>query len=248
MTKIETLLREINRDLGLQFEERLRAVLAEQDREWLVDQIVRLTLDRQDLREKDRRGEQEAKAKARADRVERVRALALDRSAVEKFVAEHGGATHESLVADGRLLAGASPRGTVLLTSQDRTESGEALLQRAKDVLFALLFGDGSNGTRLRRNQQELLTVVLPRAKGGALDFMQASTELAAMGTWQDPDNVSNDDRADNVLIEVQYGDIAEESVGNGIVVALNLINRLEINEKVLYANMINIEEGTLIE
>lgn len=68
---------------------------------------------------------------------------------------------------------------------------------------------------------------------------MRASTELAAAGTWQDPDSVSNDERADNVLIEVQYGEVGGELVGRGIVLALTLINNLEVNEQVLDARMI---------
>ena len=128
-----------------------------------------------------------------------------------------------------------------------RTPTGDALLTRAKDVLFALLFGDESNGTRLDPVQQELLTMAIPRYKAGALDFMQASTELAAAGTWHDPAGVSNDERADNVLLEVQFGEIEGELVGNGIVTALSLINNLEINEQVLYARMVNVEETTLI-
>ena len=95
--------------------------------------------------------------------------------------------------------------------------------------------------------QQELLTIALPRGKAGSLDFMRASTELAAAGTWQDPDSVSSDERADNVLLEVQFGEIASEQVGAGIVLALSLINNLEVNEQVLYARMINVEETTLI-
>ena len=87
----------------------------------------------------------------------------------------------------------------------------------------------------------------MPRAKASALDFMRASTELAAAGTWQDPDSVSNDERADNVLLEIQFGETAGELVGHGIVTALSLINNLEINEQVLYARMINVEETTLI-
>jgi hypothetical protein len=58
--------------------------------------------------------------------------------------------------------------------------------------------------------------IALPRFKAGALDFMRASTELAAAGTWQDPDSVSNDERADNVLIEVQYCEVGGELVGRG--------------------------------
>jgi len=55
LATIETIVRSINRDLVPRFEERLRAVLAEQDREWLIDQIVRLTLDAHSLDEIDRR-------------------------------------------------------------------------------------------------------------------------------------------------------------------------------------------------
>jgi len=49
------------------------------------------------------------------------------------------------------------------------------------------------------------------------------------------------------VLIEVQYGEVDGESVGRGIVLALTLINNLEVNEQVLYARMINVEETSLI-
>jgi hypothetical protein len=76
---------------------------------------------------------------------------------------------------------------------------------------------------------------------------MRASTELAAAGTWQDPDSVSSVERADNVLIEVQYGEVEGELVGRGIVLALTLINKLEVNEQVLYAPMINVEETSPI-
>lgn len=101
--------------------------------------------------------------------------------------------------------------------------------------------------THLERIQRELLTIAVPRSKARALDFMRASTELAAAGTWQDPDSVSSDERADNVLLEVEYGEIAAELVGKGVVLALSLINSLEINEQVLYARMLDIEDTTLI-
>lgn len=222
-------------------------MLAGQDRDWLIDQIVRLTLDAHSLEDIDRRSEVERKAKARAERLERVRALALDASALDAFLAEHGGVTRERLVDQGHLATDVPEKGTDLLTRAHRSEAGEALLTRAKDTLFALLFGDASTETHLERVQQELLTLALPRSKAGSLDFMRASTELAAAGTWQDPANVSNDERAENVLLEVQFGEIASERVGAGIVQALSLINNLEVNEQVLYARMINIEETTLI-
>jgi hypothetical protein len=247
MTTIDALVREINKALSPQFEEMLRAALADRDREWLVDQVVRLTLDSHRLQEIDRQSEREAKAKARAERLERVRALRLDEPGLRSFIEEHSGASRDSLIASGHLDPGAPAKGTALIPSGSRSESGESLLQYAKDVLFALLFGDEATGTELERSHHELLTFALPRFKASALDFMRASTELSAAGTWQDPDSVSNDERADNVLLEVQYGDGAEELVGTGIVTALGLINNLEVNEQVLYARMINVEETTLI-
>jgi hypothetical protein len=50
------------------------------------------------------------------------------------------------------------------------------------------------------------------------------------------------------VIVEVEFGEVAGELVGHGIVRCLSLINNLEVNEQVLYARMINVEESTLIE
>jgi hypothetical protein len=247
MSDITSLVRRIQVELSPAFEERLRELLADKDRDWLVDQIVRLSLDRHSLLELDRKAERDAKARARADRLERVRALGVDADALAAFIAEHRDTDRAALQADGRLTLDAPAKGTDLLRAEHRGEAGEALLQSAKDMLFALLFGDSGSGTRLDRTQQELLTFALPRHKAAALDFMRASTELAAAGTWQDPDSVSNDERADNVLMEVQFGDTVDEQVGTGVVVALALINNLEVNEQVLYARMIDIEQTTLI-
>lgn len=248
MEDIRQIIRSVNLGLSPLFEERLRERLADKDREWLVDQVVRLSLDAHSLREIDRRSEREAKARARAARLERVRELRLDAEGVQRFLAEHRGATRDGLLASGHLRAEAPAKGTSLLGGEHRSETGEQLLQHAKDVLFALLFGDESTATRLDRTQRELLTFALPEAKAHALDFMRASTELSAAGTWQDPDSVSNDERAANILLEIEYGDTADESVGSGIITALGLINNLEVNEQVLYARMIDVEQTTLIE
>jgi hypothetical protein len=248
MQTIHHVVQGVQRELSPVFEERLRAELAGKDREWLIDQIVRLSLDRHSMQEIDRKAERDAKSAARAARLERVRVLALDEPVLQSFVAQWRGVTREALIASGHLVPEAPAKGTELLTTDDRGEQGDELLQYAKDVLFALLFGDASTATSLDRTQQELLTFALPRFKAGALDFMRASTELSAAGTWQDPDSVSNDERADNVLLEVQYGDTADEVVGDGIIVCLGLINNLEVNEQVLYARMLNVEQTTLIQ
>ncbi len=245
MATIDDMARGIARDLSPEFEKRLRDALAQQDRQWLIDELVRLTLSRHRLEDVERDGA--ATALLRAERLQRVAKLKLDESAIKRFIGDNEGRDRERLIADGYLDADAPEKGTALLRAEHRTPQGEALLIGAKDVLFGLLFGDDRTGTRLERVQQELLTFALPRAKAGALDFMRASTELAAAGTWQDPESVSNDERADNVLLEVQFGETADELVGRGIVAALSLINNLEVNEQVLYARMINVEETTLI-
>lgn len=248
MPTIETIIREVNKDLVPQFEERLRSYLATQDTEWLIDQIVRLALDAHSLEEMDRKQVQAAKAKARSARVARLKEIGLDRHVLAGFLERYTSSDRPNLAREGYLLEGAPIKGTDLIGAEFRSVDGNALLERAKDILFGLLFGDESTGTQFERIQRELLTFTLPCFKADALDFMRASTELSAAGTWQDPDSVSNDQRADNAILEVEYGEIAGELIGNGIVRCLSLINNLEVNEQVLYARMVNVEQSTLIE
>ncbi len=248
MSTIESIVRKINTDLAPQFETRLREHLAAQDREWLVEQIVRLTLDAHSLQEMDRKYLREAKSAQRRARLARVHALAIDREKLVTFLETYAGHDRDRLIAEGFLSPEAPAKGTDLLTEIHRSAHGSDLLLRAKDTLFALLFGDGDCNTRLQRTQRELLTLALPRDKADTLDFMKATTELNALGTWQDPERASSDQRADNVLVEVEYGEIEGELIGDGIVRTLSLINSLEINELILYARMINVEQTTLIE
>jgi hypothetical protein len=248
MANIESIVRQINRKLAPQFDEKLRDYLMTQDKEWLVEQITRLTLDSHSLQEMDRRRAQEAKARERADRISRLRGIALDQEKLREFLERYAAHPRARFVDEGYLRAGAPARGTALITDEFRTARGEALLVYAKDVLFGLLFGDEGMNVRFDRVARELLTLTLPRSKAGVLDFMKATTELSAVGTWQDPEGVSNDSRADNVLLEVEYGEVPGEWIGHGIVRTLSLINNLEMNEQVLYARMVDVEQSTLIE
>lgn len=209
---------------------------------------MRLTLDAHSLQAMDRKIKQEIIARNRAERFERVKAMRLDRRKLIEWLNQYEKFTRESMIKDGYLLATTPEKGTDLITGTFRTEKGNQLLVNAKDVLFALLFGDASTETEFDRQEQELLTLTLPRFKAEALDFMKATTELSALGTWQDPDSVSNDQRADNVIFEVEYGEIEGELIGNGVVRCLSLINNLEVNEQILYARMMNLEQSTLIE
>lgn len=185
---------------------------------------------------------------ARAARVARVTALGLDQATIGAFIEQLEGLDRDALIAAGHLHPAAPAKGLEPIGADHRNPGGEALLELAKDVLYGLLFGDESTQTQFDRVQRELLTLTLPRAKAGAFDFIPAATELSGAGMWRDPDGVSNDIRADNVIVEVEFGEVAGELVGHGIVRALSLINNLEVNEQILYARMVNVEESTLIE
>ena len=248
MVTIQTITQQINKELVPLFEERLRSQLVTQDKDWLIDQIVRLTLDAHSLQEMDRKLIQEIKARKRAERISRLRELSLDREQLVTFLKTHQGHDRPKLIEAGFLLETVPAKGTDLIGDSFRTPQGNHLLMYCKDVLFGLLFGDETTNTHFERIEQEMLSLTLPRPKVEALDFMKATTELSAFGTWQDPQSVSNDQRADNVIMEVEYGEMEGELIGNGIIRALSLINNLEVNEQILYARMVNIEQSTLIE
>ena len=220
MGAIDDLAHKIDRDLTPEFEERLREALAGWYREALVDELVRLALASRGASARGAASESDGEVLEsdtdRDERLQRVGALGLDADGARQFAASHGDVDREHLIGAGYLAAGAPPKGTTRLTAADRSPTGNDLLQHAKDVLFALLFGDEATDTRLVRVQQELLTLAVPRGKADALDFMQASTELAAAGTWQDPDSVSNDIRADNVIIPRPTGNCIRSLVRFG--------------------------------
>lgn len=247
MSNIESVVRQINREIVPQFEEKLRAHLAGQDREWLIEQVIRLTLDAHSLQDKDRKRFREEEDRKRAERAQRVRRMKLDREVLERFLAKTRGWDRPALQRQGLLKKGCPRKGTDLIDARFRTQRGEELLELGKDMLYGLLFGDKTTSTRLKRTQRELLTLTVPRPKSDVLDFMKATTEMSAIGTWQDPRGAANDLQADNVVLQVEYGEVDGELVGNGIVLALSLINNLEINEEILYGRMENIEQTTLI-
>ena len=244
---IHTILRQINKDLVPQFEEKLRTYLHTQDKEWLIEQIVRLTLDAHSLQENDRQKFVATKAHRREQRQQRLCAMGLCESELKNFIHAYQSYTRDSLIVNGFLDPRAPEKGTDLITSKHRSPEGDRLLEHAKDILFGLLFGDHSTKTDFKRSEREMLTLTIPRFKSDALDFMKATTELSALGTWQDPDSVSNDSRADNVILEVEFGEVEGEWIGKGIILTLSLINNLEVNEQILYGRMINVEQSTLI-
>jgi hypothetical protein len=226
LSDLDEIVEDIRRDLAPEYADRLRTALRHQDKAWLVDVLVELIVQR-DL--------------GVAPQVDVADPRVVDEEFIGRFVADHSEAARDGLVREG-----APAKGTAVLGTEHRTADGEAALQRSRDLLSALLFGDESTGVLLDRGQQELLTVVLPQHKADALNFLRASTQTSAVGTWHDPDGVSSDEHADNVVLEVQFGETESEAVGTGILAALRLINELEINEQVLYVRMVNVEETSL--
>ena len=148
---IHTILRQINRDLVPQFEDRLREHLQSKDREWLIEQIVRLTLDAHSLQENDRKIFMEQKEKRRAERRARLKDICLNCDVLESFLYKHRNYTRESMMNDGYLLDTAYIKGTNMIDEKHRTDKGNQLLTHAKDMLFGLLFGDEKNKHTFRQ-------------------------------------------------------------------------------------------------
>jgi hypothetical protein len=246
MPNIESIVREINGDLVPQFEEKLRAYLAEQDKDWLIEQIIRLSLDAHILEEKDRQHTRDEKNRRLQERAQRVEEMNLDERKLGEFVQSYQGYSRDHLIEENFLLAEAPPKGTALIANEFRSTEGNRLLQDAKDMLFALLYGD-ENNTQIPRTQRQLLTLTIPHAKVEALDFMKSRTELSATGSWQDSNSPATERQVENVLLEIEYGETENEKIGKGILAALSLVNNLQINEKILYGRMEKVQQSTLV-
>ncbi|MDN0194126.1 hypothetical protein [Streptomyces sp. S.PNR 29] len=242
-TTVDELARRVGQELLGEFRDRLRAELLRQPKEWLVEQLLARVPPPRAGGEPSPGPETDTD---RARRRDRIRAWSLDHEGLRDRVARMTDWTRERLEAEG-LLLGPPAKGGPLIAPHHRSPAGEDLLREAKDLLYALLFGGDDEGVRLGRVERELLTLTVPSAKAHAVSFMlRAATEIGAVGTWQDPAGRAHDERAPNLLVQVEYGEVAGELVGHGIAAALRLINDLEVNEQVLYGRMENVEESTL--
>jgi len=247
MPTIESIVREINKDLIPQFEEKLRAFLVKQDKDWLIDQIIRLTLDAHSLEEKDRQHVREKENRRQQERTERLKQLNLDQKKLTEFINTYKDMSRDDLIQHKFLSLKAPGKGKELIVNEFRTAKGNELLQHAKDMLFGFLYGDESSNTPFLRTQRRLLTLTVPSMKAEALDFMKTRTELNATGTWLDSNQHANERQVDNAVFEIEFGEAQDEKIGEGIITALRLINNLEINEELLYGRMEKVEQSTLV-
>ncbi|MEE1940015.1 hypothetical protein V1L54_11505 [Streptomyces sp. TRM 70361] len=246
-------MQQVRQEMREELRQRVREAVADRPREWLLEQLLDLALtpglpaQREERPPGGRETQWSEPEEERQARMERLRARSVDLGLLRQYVGRYRRLTRQALIEDGLLVAPPAKGSPGLIGPEHRTEAGEELLREAKDLLYALLFGDEEAGVTLHRVERELLTLTVPRGKAHAISFvLRAATEIGAQGTWRDPRGAAHDDRAPNTVFQVEYGEVAEELVGNGITACLRLINDLEVNEQVLYGRMENVEESTL--
>ncbi|GLZ41579.1 hypothetical protein [Actinokineospora sp. NBRC 105648] len=147
----------------------------------------------------------------------------------ERTLAEH--TAHLGAWDTSACLVSPPQPGGPMITARQRTAQGEDLLSLAKDMLYAILFGGPEQGVTLNRAHREVLTLTLPAHKASVFAFVRHTPD-AGMG---------------DVHLRIEFGEVSSEIVGDAVVAALRVINRLEINEEVLYARMADLEQSTLI-
>ncbi|MBA7506547.1 hypothetical protein ES706_05238 [subsurface metagenome] len=116
-------------------------------------------------------------------------------------------------------------------------------VQAIQDELNILLF-DGKFQTACDATDRELLTIIIARPKAHHFDFLLGKTEWKVRGKWKRPED--NFDIEENVQLDIEFKDSAEESIGKRIIELLKAYNKKVVLEALLYARTIPIEEGTL--
>lgn len=109
------------------------------------------------------------RAADRHKRQARLRAAGIVREKLQQFIARYRKIERSRLEAQGMLGTMAPRPGGILIGGLHRSPAGEHLLEEAKDMLFALLFGDAECGVQLPRTERGVLVLTAPRAKAGVL-------------------------------------------------------------------------------
>ncbi len=239
MDNIGSIIKKAQDDLFPELEAKIRSELNKKDKDWLIDQIIYLTCERHSLHEQKNKLENIKK------RLTRIKNKNYNDQAVINFVDKYRKISREHLEASGHLV---SPphMGLTTIELHHRSEKGQALLEEAQDMLYLTLYGDETINTNLTREQEEILTIILPQSKSDALHFLKAVTETNTAGTWNDPEGVSNDDHTSNIGLQIEFGDNANGTIGIAVFVALNLINLLHVNEQIFYARMEKVKRSSL--
>ncbi len=239
MRDIYNIIKRAKDDLFPQLEAKIRSELENKDKDWLIDQIIYLTCEKHGLHEQKNNL---LKLKARLDRIKNLNYI--DKDLIE-FIEKYKKTKRQDLELLGYIID-APHRGLDLIEPSKRSKEGEELLQRSKDLLYVALYGDTSINVKITRNQEEILTLVLPEGKKDTFTFLKAATEIKCNGTWKDPESISNDEHSNNIELQVEFNDNEQGVIGTAILVALNLINLLQINEEILYARLEKVQRSSL--
>lgn len=239
MIDINSIVKKAQDELFPELEAKIRTELEKKDKDWLIDQIIYLTCERHGLHEQKKMLE-EIKV-----RVNRISKKGYTDAVLAQFVDQYKNISRADLEEKG-FLNHPPHMGLATIKSHQRSQQGEHLLLEAQDMLYAALYGDKSLNVNLTRNQEEMITMVLPEFKSDVLSFLKAVSETRVAGTWKDPEGVSTDDHTSNIGLQVEFTDNTDGRIGEAIFTALHLINFLQVNEQILYARMEKVERSSL--
>ncbi|WP_431166506.1 hypothetical protein [Tenacibaculum halocynthiae] len=239
MDSINNIIKKAQNDIFPELEAKIRLELEKKDKDWLIDQIIFLTCERHSLHEQKSNFENIKK------RLIRIKSIGYDSKTLSDFIGEYQKINRSKLEESG-LLLNPPKMGLNSIAVQQRSIKGETLLKKVEDMLYVSLYGDITINVDLKRNQKEMLTIMLPKSKSDSLSFLKAVSEMNVTGTWNDPDGVSNDDHTNNVELQIEFNNDEEGTIGLAIFTALNLINLLHVNEQILYTRMEKIERSSL--
>ncbi|CAL2063584.1 hypothetical protein [Tenacibaculum sp. 190524A05c] len=239
MDSIHSIVKKAQDDLFPELEAKIRAELNKKDKDWLIDQIIYLTCERHSLHE------QRDKFNALKNRLNRIKAKNFNTKMLFDFIDNYKNIERVYLEESGFLI-NPSHLGLNSIESFQRTTLGEKLLEEAKDILYIALYGDPTINIDLKREREEILTIILPESKVDTFSFLKAMTETKVSGTWNDPEGISNDDQVSNIALQIEFSDDHKGTIGVAIFVALNLINLLEVNEQILYSRLEKLERSSL--
>ncbi|WP_299136018.1 hypothetical protein [uncultured Tenacibaculum sp.] len=239
MDSINNIIKKAQNDIFPELEAKIRLELEKKDKDWLIDQIIFLTCERHSLHEQKSNFENIKK------RLTRIKNIGYNSKTLSDFIGKYQKINRSNLEESG-LLLNPPKMGLNSIAVQQRSIKGETLLKKVEDMLYVSLYGDITINVDLKRNQKEILTIMLPKSKSDSLSFLKAVTEMNVTGTWNDPDGVSNDDHTNNVELQIEFNNDEEGTIGLAIFTALNLINLLHVNEQILYTRMEKIERSSL--
>lgn len=239
MDSINNIIKKAQNDIFPELEAKIRLELEKKDKDWLIDQIIFLTCERHSLHEQKSNFENIKK------RLTRIKNIGYNSKTLSDFIGKYQKINRSNLEESG-LLLNPPKMGLNSIAVQQRSIKGETLLKKVEDMLYVSLYGDITINVDLKRNQKEILTIMLPKSKSDSLSFLKAVTEMNVTGTWNDPDGVSNDDHTNNIELQIEFNNDEEGTIGLAIFTALNLINLLHVNEQILYTRMEKIERSSL--